>query len=198
MIPRIYYSIWLNFLVLACFFPVQQASAQHLRVHSTKEICNPDSVSIGRQVPDIKAEKYNGTPFSLSSLKGKYVLIQVWSSALNKCLAEMEAWKKMKADNVNPDIEFLGISVDKDINAWQEYYGRNDLQGHEVHAEALQPPLSYFLLSSKIVEGHHFFSYSLPQYILIDPKGIILDGRVNIKPSDTASFSHFLKNLPGI
>lgn len=198
MISRRYYSILLIFLARVCFFQSGQACAQHLRVRTTRELCNPDSVSIGKQAPDIKGVEYNGTPFSLASMKGKYVLIQVWSSAISKCRAEIDAWQKMKADNVNPDIEFLGISVDKDVDAWKLYYDQNNLQGAEIHADALKPPLSYFLLSSKTVEGRHFFSYSLPQYILIDPKGIILDGRVNIKPSDITSFSHFLNNLPGI
>lgn len=185
-------------LVFAGLLLPSSAGAQHLRVRSARDLCNPDTVAIGKKAPDIITQEANGLTVPLSSLRGKYVLIQVWSSELHTCLKEMEAWKKMKEANKNRNVSFMDISVDKDINAWQLYYGQHNLQGIEVHADAMKPPLSYFLLQTKMKEGHSYFSYTLPQYILIDPMGTILDSHINMKPSDKASFAHFLDRLPGI
>lgn len=172
--------------------------AQHLRVRSVKDFYNPDTVSIGKKAPDVICQEANGLSVSLSSFRGKYVLVQVWSSVMNSCLKEMAGWKKMKEENKNRNIIFMDISVDKDMSAWQQYYTQHNLQGIEVHADAMKAPLSYYLLQTKTKEGHSFFSYTLPQYILIDASGIILDNRINIKPSDKNSFTHFLDHLPGI
>lgn len=171
---------------------------QHLRVRSVKDLYNPDTVSIGKKAPDIIAHDANGLTVSLSSLRGKYVLIQVWSSAMNTCLKEMDAWKKIKDDHRNKNMTFMDISVDKDIDAWQHYYGQHNLQGVEVHADAMQPALCYYLLQTKKKEGHSFFSYTLPQYILIDASGIVLDNHINLKPTDAKAFTTFIDRLPGI
>ncbi len=173
-------------------------NAQHLRVKSVKELYNPDTVAIGKMAPDIIAQEPAGLTAQLSFFRGKYVLIQVWSSAMNSCTKEMDAWKKMKEVNRNRNVTFLDLSVDKDLAAWQLYYAQHNLQGVELHADAMKPPLCYYVMQLKSKEGHNYFSYTLPQYILIDPKGVILDSHINIKPSDKSSFAHFLDRLPGI
>lgn len=191
-------NLFSHITVLFLLHVCTQGLGQHLRVKSVKDLYNPDTVSIGKKAPDIIAHDANGLTVSLSSLRGKYVLIQVWSSAMNTCLKEMEAWKKIKDDHRNKNITFMNISVDKDIEAWQHYYGQHNLQGVELHADAMKPSLCYYLLQIKTKEGHSFFSYTLPQYMLIDAGGIILDNHINLKPTDKKAFTAFIDRLPGI
>lgn len=191
---KLFSQIALLLLVQVC----TPSLGQNLHIRSVKDLYNPDTVSIGKKAPDIIAHDANGLTVSLSSLRGKYVLIQVWSSAMNTCLNQMDAWKKIKDDHRNKNITFMDISVDKDVEAWQHYYRQHNLQGIELHADAMKPALCYYLLQTKTKEGHSFFSYTLPQYILIDASGLILDNHIKLKPSDKKAFTTFIDRLPGI
>lgn len=75
-------------------------------------------VAIGQPAPDFTLNTPEGTPLSLSSLKGKVVVIDFWASWCGPCRREnphmVEIYKELSPKGV----EFLGVSLDKDEAKW--------------------------------------------------------------------------------
>jgi len=73
---------------------------------------------IGAQAPDIALPNPEGEVISLSSLKGKYVLIDFWAAWCRPCRAENPNVVRMYNKYADENFEILGVSLDRTRNAW--------------------------------------------------------------------------------
>ena len=81
-------------------------------------IARLEKVQVGSEAPDFTLPDVNGNLVSLSSFRGKYVLVDFWAAWCPDCRKEnpniVSAWEKYK----NKNFAILGVSLDRNRDQW--------------------------------------------------------------------------------
>ncbi len=76
------------------------------------------STAIGNEASDFTLKTKDGKEVKLSSFRGKYVLIDFWASWCQPCRRENPNSVKVYSMYNSKGFEILGVSLDKDQDAW--------------------------------------------------------------------------------
>ncbi|HLS95685.1 peroxiredoxin [Sphingobacterium allocomposti] len=120
--------------------------------------------SVGKKAPAITQLTPEGEPFSLSDLRGKYVLIDFWASWCPDCRRENPNLVKTYAQFKDKNFEILGVSFDRKMEDWVRAIETDKLTWK--HISDLQ--------AWQNAAGTLYGVRSIPQNILVDPNGIII------------------------
>ncbi len=119
----------------------------------------------GTQLPEINIPDVNGTTISLSSLKGKYVLVDFWASWCGPCRAENPNVVAAYNNYKDKGFTVYSISLDDDKDRWKQAIAKDKLDW-QYHVSELKGWESIIV--------HEFGINSIPTNYLIDKEGKII------------------------
>lgn len=119
----------------------------------------------GRPAPQFTLTDVNDNKVSLSDFKGKYVLIDFWSTLCPNSARELPHYLKLYSDYRDENIAFVSISVNVDENVWKTYVKEKKNVGTSLRAE------NYFW--SEVCKEYQVIA--LPTFVIIDKDGNIVD-----------------------
>lgn len=121
--------------------------------------------AIGHKAMDFTQYDTQGHPVSLSSLQGKYVLLDFWASYDNNCARALPFLNKVHDTYGSKGLVILGVSLDSSKNAWLDMLKEtNSLMTTQVSDLKGKENAAALLYDVK----------DLPKNFLIDPNGIII------------------------
>lgn len=92
------------------------------------------NVAEGKPAPDFTLNDINGKPFSLSSLRGKYVVLDFWGSWCGWCIKGMPEMKRYYG-KYSGKFEIVGIDCNDTERKWKEAVEKNALPWINVKSE---------------------------------------------------------------
>lgn len=161
------HSLPLKMLLFACslFFSTQNLRAQETSQNEAK----PDStgliVQTGQMAPDFTAQLTDGNKITLSSLRGRVVMLQFTASWCGVCRKEMphieqRIWQRHKD---NPQFALIGIDRDEPLETVKKFAEKTGI----TYPMALDPGADIFALYAEREAG-------ITRNILIDREGRII------------------------
>ena len=122
------------------------------------------SAAVGDMAPELTMNDVDDKPFSLSQLRGKYVLVDFWASWCGPCREQnpnvVAAYNQFK----NKNFTVLGVSLDKNKEAWITAIKEDKLNWQHIS------DLKYWSSSAVPLYGFD----GIPYNVLVDPQGKII------------------------
>ncbi|MBA9077349.1 TlpA disulfide reductase family protein [Rufibacter quisquiliarum] len=122
------------------------------------------STAIGSLAPDIKLPSPSGQEVALSSLRGKYVLIDFWASWCGPCRKENPNVVRMYNKYKDKGFEIYGVSLDQDRDKWLK----------AIENDKLTWPHVSDLKGWESAAGQLYGVTAIPQTVLLDREGKII------------------------
>jgi peroxiredoxin len=122
------------------------------------------TVAVGMMAPDIKQPGTDGKDISLSSLKGKYVLVDFWASWCGPCRKENPNIVKAYGKYNSRGFEIFGVSYDNKKDRWEAAIKNDSLTWAQVSdLKGWQ---------NATAEAYHI--QAIPSNLLVDREGRIV------------------------
>ena len=138
------------------------AYVQNAKADLLEKIADAEKTKIGKVAPDFTFPDINGNQVSLSSFKGKYVLIDFWASWCGPCRQESPNVQKQYQLYKDKGFEVVSVSIDKKEDAWRKAVEEDNLKGTLLLAQD----------SKKIMKDYVFSG--IPYMVLLDKEGKVM------------------------
>lgn len=121
-------------------------------------------LSVGSEAPEIVVNDPDGKQITLSSLRGKVVLIDFWASWCGPCRQENPNVVKVYQKYKDKGFEIFGVSLDREKGAWLQAIAADKLTWK--HGSELA------FWNSSFVKTYNLTG--IPNTVLVDKNGIII------------------------
>ena len=153
-------------------FPTNQAIATIVAQYKQLIAQNKSLPKVGGMAPEITMVDTSGKPFSLSMLRGKYVLVDFWASWCGPCRGENPNVVKAYNEFKNKNFTVLGVSLDKEKAQWTKAIVEDNLTWYHIS------DLKYWSSAAVPLYGIE----GIPYNVLVDPQGKII--ATNLREND--------------
>ncbi len=143
-------------------FPAEISESVYM-VELKKAVDDLGKTAVGVEAPDFTMNDTEGNPLTLSSLRGKYVLIDFWASWCAPCRQENPNVVKLYNEYKDKGFDILGVSLDRDKAAWLKAIEDDGLTWNHVS------DLKYWQNEVAQLYGVR----GIPYTVLLDPEGKI-------------------------
>ncbi|MBC6989419.1 MULTISPECIES: TlpA family protein disulfide reductase [Hymenobacter] len=139
------------------------------------------AVPIAKADYSLMLRTLDGRTVSLSQLRGKVILLNLWASWCPPCVAEMPSLQRLH-DKVKPDnIALVVLSVDQNPEKARRFAARRGFT------------MPVYTLASELPQV--FDTQVLPTTFIIAPNGDIIDRHEGMGDYDNAAMIRFLRQL---
>ncbi len=145
---------------------LSQIAMQQSQIEQQKQELSNAGISIGKPAPELDFPDVNGNNISLSSLKGKIILLDFWASWCGPCRKENPFVVNLYNKYKTKGFEIYSLSLDNNKDKWINAIQQDGLiwQNHVSDLKGWQS-----------AGAAKYMVRSIPQTFLIDKNGIIID-----------------------
>lgn len=156
--------------ILKVFEPIKKSDFV-LAIQERADVLNASKE--GAKAPDFTLNDPDGNPVTLSSLKGKFVLVDFWASWCQPCMLEMPNLIEQYNAYKDKGFEIVGVSLDRSREAWVNTIKLQNLNW--LHVWDMEGETQAEVATKYGVTG-------IPHTVLLDKEGNIL--AKNLRGSD--------------
>ena len=157
----------------------QQAEAENTSATDTSLTSDPSTLTSENEAPDFTLNDLNGKPLTLSSLRGKYVILDFWGSWCGWCIKGIPQMKEYYQKYAGK-FEILGIDCNDPEEKWKAAVEKYELPWLHVYNPRGD---------SKVLEQYEIQGF--PTKIIVGPEGKIVKTIIGEDPA----FYTFLDEL---
>jgi thiol-disulfide isomerase/thioredoxin len=121
----------------------------------------PAPVAVGRPLPDVVMAGLNGPQRSLSSYRGRPLIVNVWASWCGPCRAESASLERLSWSEAGSRYVVIGISIDDDRNAALQWLRFSNAT------------VSHYI-DSRLTLEHMLGASNIPLTVLVDAGGRVV------------------------
>lgn len=141
------------------------------------------AVKIGTPAPDFTLKDTTGKTVTLSSFKGKTVILNFWSTGCPPCLAELPSLERLHRELSKTGVVVIGVAVERDVAAVNEVMARNKLS------------FPVLIDPDKEVYFDSYALFGLPITLIINKEGTIVERVIGEAAWDSSTMKEKIRNL---
>ncbi|MBD1366594.1 AhpC/TSA family protein [Mucilaginibacter sp. ZT4R22] len=147
------------------------------------ELSKQKAVQPGSIAPDFTLLKRDSTAYTLSSMRGKYVMIDFWASWCHPCREAIPHWKAVYQKYHDKGFDIISVSDDSKWKDWKKAMDDEKMPWVQVCDE-------FPVKGMPARVGSLYMTHTIPHYVLLDKEGKIL-----VYSADETKIDEKLKEL---